>query len=142
MLSGMASMISIRAKKGGAADVTPNAVNWTTPANAVTATTEMLQITGISQSITLRLSWTLSGSSNSTFAYSLNSTATYSQTATLVTSPVDITVSNNQYLGFRLIFNGSIGTTTRNLTVTNVSDGNATLDTVSITASNSGGGGG
>ena len=112
----------------GVSDVTPDAVNWPDAITfSTTTTTSMLQITGITDSITLEISWT--GSATNTFAYSINSTAVYSQTAILTTSPTNITISNGQYLGFRL--SGSIAAT-RTVTVKNVSDNNTVLDTFYI----------
>ena len=133
---GIMSSNRIRAA-GGGADVTPNAVNWinTGDGSITQATTSMLQITGISQSITIRISWTSTGSGG-TFEYSLQSTNVFgTATATLSSSPTDITVSPNQYLGFRLTA-ALLGTQTRSVTITNVSDSNTTLDTFVLTVGN------
>lgn len=134
-------MSSNRIRAAVAADVTPNAVDWANVGNAnvTVVTTSMQQITGISQSITLRISWT-KGSGNINLGYSLNSTNTYSQTALLTSSPTDITVSNNQWLGFRSEFLGGASSVGATITVTNVSDNNTTLDTVVLTVGAAGGG--
>ena len=135
-------MSSNRIRAAVAADVTPNAVDWANVGSLTTtlATTSMQQITGISQSITLRISWTTSGGTV-TLGYSLNSTNTYSQTASLTSSPTDITVSNNQWLGFQSSYVSGAGTVPTTFTITNVSDNNTTLDTVVVTVGSGGGGG-
>jgi hypothetical protein len=92
----------------------------------------MLQITGIDQTITLTISWTGSGG---TFQYSNNSVATFNATGVLTTSPTNITITNNRYLGFRLS-NSPRGNQSRSVTVTNASDGNAVLDTFTLTTGN------
>ena len=120
----------------GLSDVTPDAVNWADTYALSSPTTSMLQITNITDSITLEISWT--GQTSNTFAYSINSTAVYSQTATLTTSPTNITISNGQYLGFRLS-GGS--TSSRTVTIKNVSDNNTVLDTFYIEQTGGGGGG-
>ena len=124
-----------------AADVTPNAINWTDVGgvNNTYRDTSMQQITGISQSITLRISWTTSGGTV-TLGYSLNSTNTYSETALLTSSPTNITVSNNQWLGFRSEYASGAGAVPTTFTITNVSDNNTTLDTVTVTVGSAGGG--
>ena len=116
---------------GGGGGVTPNAVNW---ANAVPAgnqsftRTAMLQITGITETITLRV--VHSGGANSA-GYSVNSTATYG-TNTSIASNGTFTVSNNQYVGFQAGISFS-GSATQSFTITNVSDADAGLDTFTIT---------
>lgn len=75
-----------------------------------------------------------------TLEYSLNSTNTYSQTASLTSSPTDITVSNNQWLGFRSSYVSGASTVPTTFTITNVSDNNTTLDTVVVTVGSQGGG--
>ena len=137
---GIMSSNRIRAA-GGGVDVTPNAVDWANVGSLTTtiATTSMQQITGISQSITLRISWTTSGGTV-TLGYSLNSTNTYSQTASLTSSPTDITVSNNQWLGFRSSYVSGAGNVLTTFTITNVSDNNTTLDTVVLTVGSGSGG--
>lgn len=132
---GIISSNRIRAA-GGGVDVTPNAVNWVDTGSSATsqATTSMLQITGINQNITIRISWTSTGAG--TFQYSLKSTNVFgTATANLTSSPTDITVSPDQYLGFRLN-NAISGTQTRSVTVTNVTDNNTTLDTFTLTTGN------
>jgi len=133
MYGGIASKIGTLTKKGSAADVTPNAVNWADVTEGNLATTTMQQFTGINQTITLSISWTESG--GGVFYYSKNTTNTYNTgtQVSLTSSPTSLTISNGDYLGFRVnwVFGDS---DVRNVTVTNTSDGNATLDTFRIEA--------
>ena len=131
MLQGLAKSICVNAKKGSAADVTPNALNWTnvTGANFELATTAMLQITGITSTITLRVTYTGSGYNRQ---YSVQSTANFG-TGTAIASNGTFTVSNNQYLGFGSASTGLPYTQSTTWTITNVSDGDAVLDTVTTT---------
>ena len=116
-----------------AEDVTPNAVNWADDNTGNEATTTMQQITGISQDITLTVSWT-GQETGGAFYYNINSTNTYNigSHISLTSSPTSITISNNQYLGFRLYYTAG-GTKTRAVTVTNSSDGGAAIDTFTLT---------
>ena len=134
MLSASTSMIAIRAKKsagGGGGGVTPNAVNWANVNNvqALGGLTAMLQITGITETITLRVAH--SGNSNST-KYYLNSSNSHG-TGTEIANNGTFTVSNNQYVGFGASSPSAGGN--RSFTITNVSDANAVLDTFTITYS-------
>ena len=119
-----------RAAAGGGGGVTPNAVNW---ANAVPSgnqsftRTAMLQITGITQTITVRV--VHSGGATAA-GYSVNSTSTYGAVYP-ITSNGTFTISNNQYLGFQASIQFS-GGATQSFTITNVSDANAVLDTFTI----------
>ena len=131
MLQGLAKSICVNAKKGSAADVTPAAVNWAdvTGDNFQLATTAMLQITGITSTITLRVTYTGSGYDRQ---YSVQSTAAFG-TGTAIASNGTFTVSNGQYLGFGSRSTGLPYTQSTNWTITNVSDGDAVLDTVTTT---------
>lgn len=130
---GIISSNRIRAA-GGGVDVTPNAINWADVNTEFTAITTMQQITGISQNITLTVSWT-GQETGGGFYYNINSTNTYNSSSeiALTSSPTSITISNGQYLGFRLV-TVSVQRT-RAVTVTNSSDGNAAIDTFTLTAS-------
>ena len=119
---------------GGGGDVTPNAVNW---ANVIAnapgpVQTSMLQITGITETITLRVNLVLNGGfQNSNHKFSVQSTASFG-TGTAIADNGTFTVSNNQYLGFSN--EGSIVTTgSTDWTITNTSDSNTVLDTFKIT---------
>ena len=117
---------------GGGGGVTPNAVNWAnvTGANFELAKTAMLQITGITSTITLRVTYTGSGYDR---RYSVQSTAVFG-TGTTIASNGTFTVSNGQYLGFGSKSTSVPATQSTNWTITNVSDGDAVLDTVTTTA--------
>jgi hypothetical protein len=146
MFGGMAYKIGVLAKKatgGGGSDVTPNAVNWSDiSANNITGQyllTEK-QITGINQTITLRVQYT-SG------LFQLYYTKNYSgdlEGFSSETIPSELglsqinhngtfTVSNNDEVAFgvELVGAGSSGPTT--VTVQNADDGYATLDTFNVT---------
>jgi hypothetical protein len=117
-------------------DLTPDPVNWAFYYNGTTPTpTAMLQITGITAPITLRVTYT-GGPSIADHRYSVQSTAVFG-TGTAIASNGTFTVSNGQYVGFS---SGSLnGAATTNWTVTNDSDGGALVDTFSITAQAGGG---
>ena len=113
---------------GGGGDVTPNAVNWANVSGAQTTQTAMLQITGITETITLRV---VHSGSLSNISYDVNSTASFG-TLTAIASNGTFTVSNNEYVGFQAQINFS-GSATQSFTITNVSDADAVLDTFTIT---------
>lgn len=112
-----------------AGDVTPNAVDWANVAGGLTTQTAMLQITGITSSITLRVVYTGTGGFR---RYSVQSTSSFG-IGTAIASNGTFTVSNNQYLGFEMTATG-IRTQTTNFTITNVSDADAVLDTFTISS--------
>lgn len=138
MLSGMASMIAIRAKKatggGGGSDVTPNAVNWS-DMTYNDGTGEIgfssKQITGINADITLGAS----AISNGGLYYKISDTEV-TQVITSLTGYTEISsgggntaaVSNNKWVTFA--YAGSANGTT--VTIRNVTDGNAVLDTFQV----------
>jgi hypothetical protein len=128
---------------GGGADVTPNAVNWTTISfnNDIGEYyyTER-QITGINQTITLKVQYTSPGStvyyfvSNTTGSViaggdggSLDSPIAYSMSS--IANNGTFTVSNNQYVTFGVI---PVCGTFTTVTVLNQSDGDTTLDTIEM----------
>ena len=131
MLQGRATSICVNAKKGSAADVTPNAVNWGFYYNGTSPTpTDMLQITGITATITLRVTYTQDVYATGQ-EYSVQSTASFG-TGTAIASNGTFTVSNGQYVGFRS--SSFTSTMATYWTITNVSDGNAAIDTFQTTA--------
>lgn len=137
MLSGMASMIAIRAKKatggGGGSDVTPNAVNWS-DMTYNDGTGEIgfssKQITGINADITLGAS----AISNGGLYYKISDTEVTQVTSltgyTAISSGGGNTaaVSNNKWVTFA--YAGTANATT--VTIRNVTDGNAVLDTFQV----------
>lgn len=147
MLQGLAKSICINAKKASAADVTPAAVNW---ANLSFDSESGLygysekQITGITQTITLKVE--LNNSSGFTLYYFVSSSASAKVTgdATSTTSPTGFsmnsianngtfTVTNNQYVTFGASLTCFIQSPVA--TVKNQSDSNATLDTFAFSYS-------
>ena len=122
-----------RAAAGGG-DVTPNAVNWANVTGEYSnVTTSMLQITGITTSITLKVSFVLNTGIQLNQKYSVQSSASFG-TGTAIANDGTFTVSNNQYVGFRADCGGACGSTkVSTWTITNVSDGDAVLDTFTIT---------
>ena len=120
-----------RAAAGGGGDVTPNAVNWANvTGEGANVTTSMLQITGITTSITLKVSFT---GIQQNQKYSVQSSASFG-TGTAIANNGTFTVSNNQYVGFRADCGGACASTkVSTWTITNVSDGDAVLDTFTIT---------
>ena len=130
MLQGLAKSICVSAKKGSAGDVTPDAVNWTYYGGGDPATSAMLQITGITVPITLRVNYTQDTGAYDQ-RYSVQSTASFG-TGTPVNNNDTLVISNNQYLGFQSRSSG--GAVATYWTITNVSDGNALIDTLQTTA--------
>lgn len=115
---------------GGGGDVTPNAVNWTFYGGGQPSTSAMFQITGITVPITLRVNYTQDiGAYNQ--RYSVQSTASFG-TGTPVNNNDTLVISNGQYLGFQSWSMG--GAKATYWTITNVSDGNALIDTLQTTA--------
>lgn len=139
MLSGMASMIAIRAKKatgGGGGGVTPNPIDYpdSLQDTRTQRTTIGQQITGISSTITLKVN-SADGYLYS-WEYGINSTNSTpsSWTSIGITAGVggdtsSFTVSNNDWLFFRYYILTQDLCTLRTATVINVSDSNAVLDT-------------
>ena len=123
-----------RAAAGGGGDVTPNAVNWANvTGEGANVTTSMLQITGITTSITLKVSFVLNTGIQLNQKYSVQSSASFG-TGTAIANNGTFTVSNNQYVGFRADCGGACASTkVSTWTITNVSDGDAVLDTFTIT---------
>lgn len=113
-------------------DLTPNAVSWVDVIDYAPGplTTSMLQITGISETITLRAVYALSAYSNTNHKYSVQSTASFG-TGTAIASNGTFTISNNQYLGFSNEGPGG-NSATSNWTITNVSNEDAVIDTFFI----------
>ena len=130
MLQGLAKSICVSAKKGSAGDVTPDAVNWTYYGGGDPATSAMLQITGITVPITLRVNYTQDTGAYDQ-RYSVQSTASFG-TGTPVNNNDTLVISNNQDLGFQSRSSG--GAVATYWTITNVSDGNALIDTLQTTA--------
>ena len=147
MLQGLAKSICVNAKKGSAADVTPNAVNWATLSfdneSGLYGYSEK-QITGINQTITLQVQ--LNNAIGFTLYYFVSSSASAKVTgdATSATSPSGFsmnsianngtfTVTNNQYVTFGATISCFIQSPV--VTVKNQSNSDATLDTFALSYS-------
>jgi len=118
------------------ASVTPNAVNWLdkTQTTVTTNSTNGQQITGISGTITLKLN--VDTDNLYDISYGVNSTDSTPTSWTAITSypfgPGDtdtFTVSNNDWLFFAYLHATSPLCILSTVSVINVSDGNAVLDT-------------
>ena len=144
MLQGKIRSMSVNAKKGSAADVTPNAVNWANLSfnndSGLYGYSEK-QITGINQTITLQVQ--LNNTYGFTLYYFVSSSAGAKVTgdATSATSPSDFsmnsitnngtfTVTNNQYVTFGATTSCFIQSPV--VTVKNQSNSDATLDTFAL----------
>ena len=150
-------MSSNRIRAAAGADVTPNAVNWGNmtyiSVNDAVEFREQ-QITGINQQITIRIKTTSSsadfiyyrvantasslGDGNvtdiGTFYYYADGLADgfYFDTPQCVnTTGFTLNVSNNQYVGFGVAYGR---TTPITIQIVNTSDGNAVLDTFTLTS--------
>jgi hypothetical protein len=149
MLQGLAHTICVYAKKasgggGGGGDVTPAAVNWATLSfdndSGLYGYSEK-QITGINETITLKVEF--NNSNGFTLYYFVSSSASAKVTgdATSSTSPTGFsmnsianngtfTVTNNQYVTFGATISCFINSPV--VTVKNQSDSNVTLDTFTL----------
>ena len=78
-----------RAAAGGGGDVTPNAVNWANVSGNNPTRTAMLQITGITSTITLRVAYSKPANAGNNQEYSVQSTASFG-TGTFI--------ANNRYI--------------------------------------------
>lgn len=125
-----ASRVARTAAAAPAGDVTPNAVNWGFYGGGSPSTSAMLQITGITVPITLRVNYTQDIGAYDQ-RYSVQSTASFG-TGTPVNNNDTLVISNGQYLGFQSQSFGGAKSTF--WTITNVSDGNALIDTLGTTA--------
>ena len=119
-----------RVVAGGGADVTPNAVDWNNVSGGFGPPlyTNTVTITGISTAINLTISW--SGNDTGPFSISING-GTFVSLEDEGGSPRTFSISNNDTIRF----SASIiaGVKTISATVTNSSDGNAVLDTFTMT---------
>jgi hypothetical protein len=131
MLQGRITTMGIAASKRR---VNPNALNWANVSGASPTITTMLQVTGITVPITLRVAY--SGDPyTQTHQYSVQSTASFG-TGTAIANNGTFTVSNGQYLGFSV---SSFSTSqVTNWTITNVSSNNAVIDTFQTVTSGGG----
>jgi len=107
-------------------DVTPNAVNWAdiNVFGVSTGTNANQTISGINQTITLSVEWTVVAGTLSSFSYRKNSGA-----YTTMVSGGTFTVVNNDTVNFRVICPNTGYVELSDITVKNTSDGNAVLDT-------------
>lgn len=119
-----------------ASDVVPDAVNWsdvTYDEGLITTTYTKQQITGISSSITLKVSlnntnvkcWYKVTTANDTYSSGLPSGNSFTQ----ITNNQTFSVNNNQYVHFSVTDNGNIAPQSTTATVKNNSDGDTSLDT-------------
>ena len=106
-------------------DVTPTAVNWANISESTTGTgsNATQTIAAIDAPITLRASWTSSGSTPTIYVYRNGALLTSSST-----SPIDFSVTVGQTVNFAVSVPSS-GSASGTVTVTNQSDAAATLDT-------------
>ena len=144
MVTPKASIGSIFGTTGwaGSSGVTPSPTpNWANIDNPAlqSAMTTMIQITGITQNITISISWTSTGG-GAFLQYSNGSSSIFNNNAVtnLTTSPTSITVAPNNYLGFNLGYIVGTSPVSRTITITNVSDNNTVLDTVILKAYDAG----
>lgn len=153
MFGGMANKIGILTKKGGGggSDIIPDAVNWSNiDYNGVVGeyTYTEKQITGINQTITLKVTQSTSSFLNMYYAVNAPIDGNYSRDAygdlegrltsydpftlglTSIANNGTFTVNNNDWVSFTCE-----GSTNGNITVTikNNSDGDSTLDTFTAT---------
>ena len=119
-----------RVAAGGGADVTPNAVDWNDVSGGYgfLLYTNTVTVTGISTAINLTISW--SGNEIGSFGISINGGSLIDLEAE-GGSPRTFSISNNDTIRFGASIIAGIKVIT--VTVTNASDGNAVLDTFTMT---------
>jgi hypothetical protein len=125
---------------GGGSDVIPSNTSWWDDAFApseLQVTTNTIQIQGIDTTISLKISYTGMASPYSTVYASVNTTNAYggtiTSTSTGPTGNITFSVSNNQYVTFRLDdAGGGNAYQLISCTVTNESDGGTVLDTFTM----------
>ena len=115
---------------GGGGDVTPDAVNWNDVSGGYgfLLYTNTVTVTGISTAINLTISW--SGNEIGSFGISINGGSLIDLEAE-GGSPRTFSISNNDTIRFGASIIAGIKVIT--VTVTNASDGNAVLDTFTMT---------
>jgi hypothetical protein len=111
-------------------DVTPNAVNWASASGSGAAQTNEQTITGINTAINLVITW--SGNDVGFFDININGTP---YDLEVYGSPATFSILNNSIISFAA---GSATGKVIYITVTNASDGNAVLDTVTLAISGEG----
>lgn len=126
---GIMSSNRIRAA-GGGGDVTPNAVNWNDVSGGYgfVLYTNTVTITGISTAINLTISW--SGNETGSFGIYING-GSFIDLEADGGSPRTFSISNNDTIRFGAFIISGIKVIS--VTVTNSSDGNAVLDTFTMT---------
>jgi hypothetical protein len=129
ILGGLTSSIPIERT---VPDYVPSTITWSdVTSNGMSGTTNIQQVTGINTNITLTVSWT---GSLGYFYVSVNDSNAYGGRIFLLeTSPQKIAVMPGQYVSFRVDAIGLQNNLTRSVTVTNFSNNNGAVDTVSIT---------
>jgi len=119
---------------GGGSDVTPNAVNWIeSTSNSLVATSNQQTITGINTTITLRIELSNSLEFGEVASYIKNSgSAIDVQNPAAIPSVeyADVSIVSGDILEFRLDGTGNFQQGIFN--ITNLSDGNTLLDTVTL----------
>jgi hypothetical protein len=121
---------SNRIRAVASADVTPNAVNWNDVSGGFgpPVYTNTVTITGISTAINLTISW--SGNDLGSFSISING-GSFIDLEDEGGSPRTFSISNNDTIRFAASIISGIKIISA--TVTNSSDGNAVLDTFTMT---------
>jgi hypothetical protein len=118
---------------GGGTDATPDAIDFSDISDSgfiASALTNAVTISGIDTTITLRLSLTSGMSSFRTV--DVYRAGSYVATGSSGTT-IDVTVTNGQTLQYGFTNSQDVSTWSGTATVTNLSDGGATLDTFTYT---------
>jgi hypothetical protein len=130
---------------GGGSDVIPSNTSWwddVSVSSNAQVDTNTIQIQGIDTTISLKISYTGMASPYSTVYASVNTTNAYggtiTSTSTGPTGNITFSVSNNQYVTFRLDdAGGGNAYQLISCTVTNESDSSTVLDTFTMEYDNS-----
>lgn len=123
---------------GGGIDATPNAIDFNDVSDTgfiASAFTNLVTITGIDTTITLRLTLTVAMSSQRTVTVYRDGLFVSQGTSG---TTVDVAMTNGQTLQYAFTNSQNSTTWTGTATVTNETDGGATLDTFAYTLTDSG----
>lgn len=126
----------------GAADVTPNAINFTDISDVgetASAMTNAVTISGIDVTITLRLTLSVGMSPSNIVDVFRNGVAVGQGTSG---TTLDVTITNGQTLEYAFTNVADLTTWSGTATLTNLSDANAVLDTFTYSLQDTGAGGG
>lgn len=134
----LTQLVGFASGGGGGIDATPNAIDFDNISDigfVASAATNIVTITGIDTTITLRLTLTAAMSASRTVIVYRNGAFVTSVTSGMT---VDVAMMNGQTLQYVFMNSQNLSTWSGTATVSNLSDGGATLDTFTYSLQDSG----